>query len=99
MLTLDPPPLPDESLYSLVCRAYLVDAGFTHRRALKHIFDPMLQASDLEMIGSQYFPKPQIYLQNDCFQSIFCMKNHHIISLISIFHSRGNNGVTVTPLK
>ena len=55
MLTLDPPPLPDESLYSLLCRAYIIDAGFTHRRTLKYIFDPMLQASDLEMIGSQYY--------------------------------------------
>lgn len=55
MLTLIPPPLPDESLCSLVCRAYLIDAGFTHRKTLKYIFDPMLQASDLEMIGSQFY--------------------------------------------
>lgn len=55
MLTLDPPPLPDESLYSLLCRAYLIDAGFTHRKTLKYIFDPMMEASDLEMIGSQFY--------------------------------------------
>lgn len=55
MLTLDPPLLPDESLYSMVCRAYLIDAGFTHRNTLKRIFDPMMQASDLEMIGSWFY--------------------------------------------
>ena len=55
MLILDPPPLPDESLYSLECRAYLIDAGFTHRKTLKYIFDPMMQASDLEMIGSRFY--------------------------------------------
>ena len=55
MLLLDPPPLPDESLYSLICRAYLLDAGFTHRKTLKYIFDPMMQGSDLEMIGSRFY--------------------------------------------
>ena len=55
MLTLDPPPLPDESLYSLMCRAYLIDPGFTKRLTLKHIFDPMERASDLEAIGGQFF--------------------------------------------
>ena len=53
MLLLDPPPLPDESLYSLLCRASLTDAGFTHRKTLKYTFDPMERASDLEMIGRQ----------------------------------------------
>ena len=71
MLTLDPPPLPDESLYSLVCRAYLIDTGFTHRRTLKHIFDPMLQASDLEMIGSQYYRLAHYGFQGGEINSVF----------------------------
>ena len=55
MLTLSPPPLPDETLYSLLCRAYLLDAGFTRRKIMKHTFNPMERASDLEMVGGQFF--------------------------------------------
>ena len=55
MLTLSPPPLPDETLYSLLCRAYLLDAGFTRRKILKHTFNPMERASDLEMGGGEFF--------------------------------------------
>ncbi len=63
MLTLSPPPLPDESLYSMVCRAYLIDAGFTHRLKLKRIFNPMEHASDLEMIGSEFYKFWEQYLK------------------------------------
>ena len=71
MLFLEPSPLPDESLYSLLCRAYLLDGGFTHRKTLKYIFDPMMRASDLEMAGSQ-----AVYFWKNCLKDYWSLEQY-----------------------